>query len=105
MKLAEYAALDGMGLHHLIATRQVTAMEVAQAALAAIEAVNPKVNAVLDYWPEEVEIQSAGIMSADPRPLGGVPFLLKTSGSQCRDARARCAVAWRWEPSQRKTRT
>ncbi|KAI3601720.1 putative amidase [Cupriavidus necator H850] len=80
MKLAEYTALDGMGLHHLIATREVTAMEVAQAALAAIEAVNPQVNAVLDYWPEEVEIQSAGIVSADPRPLGGVPFLLKDLG-------------------------
>lgn len=80
MKLAEYAALDGMGLHHLIAAREVTATEVAKAALAAIEAVNPHVNAVLDYWPEEVDIQSAGTVSPDPRPLGGVPFLLKDLG-------------------------
>jgi len=80
MKLTEYTAFDGMGLHQLIAAREVTATEVAQAALAAIEAVNPQINAVLDYWPEEVAMQSAGNLCSDQTPLGGVPFLLKDLG-------------------------
>lgn len=85
MKLAEYTVLDGMGLHALIAAGEVTAVEVAQAALAAIDAVNPRINAVLEDWPDEAIAQALAVDTARAahvaqRPLAGVPFLLKDLG-------------------------
>jgi Asp-tRNA(Asn)/Glu-tRNA(Gln) amidotransferase A subunit family amidase len=42
----EYAAQDGLGLGALVASKQVTADELLQAALAAVERLNPKINAI-----------------------------------------------------------
>lgn len=78
MKLAEYASLDGVALHHLISGRQVSAAEVATAAQHALEAVNPQVNAVVEHWPAE----EGALASEDGqnRPFSGVPFLIKDLG-------------------------
>ncbi|MGH7024771.1 MAG: hypothetical protein ACREEB_14445, partial [Caulobacteraceae bacterium] len=46
MNASDYMAQDATGLAALIAARKVSAHEVMQAALARLEAVNPRLNAV-----------------------------------------------------------
>ena len=75
ISLADYARYDGLGLAELVATRQVTAEELAAAALAAAEKVNPKLNAVLQTLADE---SSAEIRAGLPRgAFTGVPLLIK----------------------------
>ena len=75
MTLAEYAAYDALGLAALVAKKQVSPRELAQLAAAAIAAVNPAVNAVVETYPDRID-------DLDERTLGqgpfrGVPFLIK----------------------------
>ena len=75
MKLAEYAAYDALGLAALVASKQVTPTELAATAAAAIAAINPAVNAVVETYPDRID-------ALDERRLGngpflGVPFLMK----------------------------
>ena len=75
MKLAEYASHDASGLAALVATRQVSPAELAATAAAAIVAINPAINAVVETYPDRIE-------ALDERRLGngpfrGVPFLMK----------------------------
>ena len=75
MNLTEYAAHDALGLAALVATRQVSPTELAATAAAAIAAVNPAINAVVETYPDRIE-------KLDERKLGdgpfrGVPFLMK----------------------------
>jgi amidase len=75
MKLAEYASHDALGLAALVADRQVTPTELAATAAAAIAAINPRVHAVVETYPDRIE-------ALDERSLGrgpfrGVPFLMK----------------------------
>lgn len=69
MLVSEYADHDGLGLAALIARGEVVAAEVRAAALQAIAAVNPTVNAVIESWDDE-PVPAAG-------PFAGVPFLVK----------------------------
>ena len=75
MDLKEYASYDALGIAELVAKRQVSPKEVAQTAMRAIEAANPRVNAVVETYPDRIE-------DLDERRLGtgpfrGVPFLIK----------------------------
>jgi amidase len=71
----EYRAQDGVGLAQLISQGQVSAAEVAGAAISLIEALNPRLNAVvLDRF----DAARAEAERLRPRgPLAGAPFLLK----------------------------
>ncbi|RON50149.1 amidase [Pseudomonas frederiksbergensis] len=69
MNLNEYAALDGIGLARLVAAGEVSAKELADLALAAVQRVNPQINAVIETWRPTVT-EGTG-------PLAGVPFLIK----------------------------
>jgi amidase len=71
MTLDEYSREDAVGLAELVRRRDVSATELAQTALAAIAAVNPKINAVVETFPERAASATAF------GPLGGVPFLRK----------------------------
>ncbi len=71
MTLDEYSRYDAVGLSELVRRREVSPSELAQTALAAIEAVNPKINAVVETFPERVA-SATGL-----GPLGGVPFVRK----------------------------
>ncbi|MFI2188304.1 amidase [Streptomyces sioyaensis] len=71
MDLSEYVSYDATGLAELVARREVTAAELAEAARRAIEAVNPVLNAVVESWPAE-DAPATG-----SAPLHGVPFLIK----------------------------
>lgn len=75
MTLAEYADFDGIGLADLLRKGEVEPGELAELALLGIEAVNPRLNAVIETFPERVaELKALGTL---PRPFGGVPFLVK----------------------------
>ncbi|PKV97135.1 amidase [Amycolatopsis echigonensis] len=74
VKISEYASCDAVGLADLIARGEVTAAEVADAAARAVEAVNPRINAVVEAWPPE-DAPAPG-----SAPLAGVPFLIKDLG-------------------------
>lgn len=71
----------------LVRSRAVSAVEVTQSALARLEAVNPKINAVIEYRPEE-SLQAAEAIDAllaqgqDPGPLAGVPVTIKVNVDQ-----------------------
>lgn len=70
MRHEEYAKFDAVGLAQLVERGEVSPAEVLAAAEARIDAVNPKINAVVH------RIQPAAAAAGDG-PLSGVPFLLK----------------------------
>jgi amidase len=71
----DYGNHDGVGLAELIRSRQVSAGEVLEAAIARIEQINPQLNAVVRPLFDKARSQvGAGVGEA---PLAGVPFLIK----------------------------
>jgi amidase/6-aminohexanoate-cyclic-dimer hydrolase len=75
----EYDRYDALGLAELIASKQVSASEVLEAAIARIEALNPAINAVVHKMYDEAR---RSIRAGLPQgPLTGVPFLLKDLGA------------------------
>ena len=48
MKPAEYAGFDGLGLTELIRKREVTPREIGRCLIEAVDAVNPRLNAVIE---------------------------------------------------------
>lgn len=79
MKLTEYTSFDGTGLAELISQGEVTAQEVRDAAINAIEEVNDEVNAVIEVWDDERGLRS-GV-------LQGVPMLVKDLGISVKNRR------------------
>lgn len=79
--------LSASELASLIKSRKVSANEAAQAGLARLDAVNPKINAVVDHRPDDVLAQAASIDAAIARgdevgPLAGVPVTIKVNVDQ-----------------------
>lgn len=72
MKLSEYVRYDALGLAALVAKGHVRSEELQTAALQAIGAVNPRINAVVEHWPGEAP--DAGCADG---AFAGVPFLIK----------------------------
>ena len=71
MNLNEYANQDATGLATLIRSGEVSATEVQAAARQAIEAVNPKINALAaPLFDKPLDYNSSG-------PFAGVPFAIK----------------------------
>ena len=70
--------LSAADLAQLIKSKKVSAKEAATSALARLDAVNPKINAVIDHRPAEVLAQADAIDAAIARgepmgPFAGVP--------------------------------
>ncbi|ANV99919.1 amidase family protein [Bradyrhizobium icense] len=79
--------LSAAEMASLIKSKKVSAKEAATAALARLDAVNPKINAVIDHRSEDVLAQAAAIDAAiargeDAGPLGGVPVTVKVNIDQ-----------------------
>lgn len=75
MRDDEYLNYDGLGLAALVRRGEVSAGELAESAIARIEAVNPHLNAVIRTRYELARREAAAV---DPRaPFAGVPFLVK----------------------------
>ena len=79
--------LSATDLAGLIKTKKISAKEAAEAGLARLDAVNPKINAVVDHRPAEVLAEAAAIDAAlargeDPGVLAGVPITIKVNVDQ-----------------------
>jgi amidase len=79
--------LSAAELAGLIRSKKVSAREAASAALARLDAVNPKINAVVDHRPKDVLAQAGTIDAAIARnqevgPLAGVPVTVKVNIDQ-----------------------
>jgi len=76
----EILDLDGVAQAELIRRKQVSPLELADAAIARIERVNPQINAVIIPLYEKARALARGGLLPQG-PLTGVPFLLKDLGS------------------------
>jgi amidase len=79
--------LSATDIAALIRSKQVSAKEAASVALARLDAVNPKINAVIDHRPEDVLAQAGAVDAAIARnqdlgPLAGVPVTVKVNIDQ-----------------------
>jgi len=75
MRTDEYAAMDALAIAAAVRSGQVSALEVTEAAIAAIEALNPHLNALVlkDFERARNVARQVPLASA----LAGVPFLIK----------------------------
>ena len=79
--------LSATDIAALVRSKKISAKEAASAALARLDAVNPKINAVVDHRPADVLAQAAAIDAAiargdDVGPLAGVPVTVKVNIDQ-----------------------
>jgi amidase len=79
MNLAEYAGYDGLGLAELVRARQISAKELGLLFLAAADKVNPRINGVIETYPDRVAALDPN--TAPGGIFAGVPFMLKDIGS------------------------
>ncbi len=75
--LEDYQQYDAIGLAELIRRGDVSALELTDTAIATIEQINPKLNAVTHKFFQQAREQAQQALSAGP--LAGVPFLIKDS--------------------------
>ncbi|MEV8019908.1 amidase [Streptomyces sp. NPDC086554] len=71
MRVSEYVSHDAVGLAELVAQGEVTPAELEAAAREAAQAVNPRINAIVETWQADDE------PTPGSTPLSGVPFLIK----------------------------
>ncbi|NED83624.1 amidase, partial [Streptomyces sp. SID11233] len=55
MKVSEYVSFDAVGLAELVAEGTVRPVELEAAARQAVQAVDPRINAVVETWPSDDE--------------------------------------------------
>ena len=70
-----FSGYDGVGQAELVRSKQATALELVNSAIARIEAANPKLNAVVWEMFEHARTRAKGALPASP--LTGVPYLVK----------------------------
>jgi len=75
MAFAEYGKLDGLGLAALVKEKKVTALELADEAIARAERINPKINAII--FKAFDAARGSAKNGAPDGPFSGVPMLLK----------------------------
>src|SRR5262245_13648862 len=75
MKLSEFSKYDALGLAELVARHDVSPKELALTSAAAIKAINPEVNAVVETYPDRIEGLDENTLGRGP--FRGVPFLMK----------------------------
>jgi amidase len=71
----EYSNYDALGLADLVHNEDVTTTEILEAALAKAEQYNPRLNAIIDYFPEEACAALKHIRQDSA--FAGVPMLIK----------------------------
>lgn len=75
MNLAEYSSYDASGLAELVRRKEISAKELAKTAAAAIAKANPRINAVVELYPDRIEDLDEATLGSGP--FRGVPFLIK----------------------------
>ena len=92
MNAREYVAYDAVGLSELVQRGEVSALELADAAIERIEALNGRLNAVVETNYEAARLAAR---AADPaRPLAGVPFLAKAMDTVVAGLRLTASCRW-----------
>ncbi|UPJ76874.1 amidase [Bradyrhizobium sp. 187] len=76
MRLSEYVEHDAVGLASLVKDGGITPVELTRLARAAYDEVNPKINAVVEFY-DDAEV----LRGSDGGPFQGVPFLRKDIGA------------------------
>jgi amidase len=77
----ELGRLDAIGQADLVRRGEVSALELVDAAIERIEALNPRLNAVVTPLFDRARTQAAGLATSPETPFPGVPFLLKDLGA------------------------
>jgi amidase len=72
--MSRYERYDGLGLAELVRKGEVGALELVEESIARIEAVNPKINAIICKLYDAARLAATGPLDG---PFAGVPFLLK----------------------------
>lgn len=80
MSVDAYADYDGIGLAELVAKKDVTPLELVDAAIDRIERHNPSLNAIVHKGYEDARDWAKG--NLPDGPFRGVPFLIKDLGVQ-----------------------
>lgn len=85
--MSELWQMSASEVARLVRTRKVSAREVAEAALQRLDAVNPRINAIVDCRPDQVREQADLVdtmlaQGNDPGPLAGVPVTVKINLDQ-----------------------
>jgi amidase len=75
----EWASHDALGLAELVRAGDVTPRELARQAAAAVAALNPRLNAVIEVWDDRVNGLDEGALGDGP--FRGVPFAWKDLGT------------------------
>jgi amidase len=83
--LAELDALDCTAMAELVRNREVSPLELVDAVIDRIEALNPALNAVVTPMFDEARATAAEPLG--PGPFAGVPYLLKDILASCAGAR------------------
>lgn len=74
-RLPEYISYDAVGLAELVRRGELSPLELIEAAIERIEAVNPRLNAVIHRMSDQARaVVRQGVPDG---PFGGVPFLVK----------------------------
>ncbi|PQP81757.1 amidase [Paenibacillus sp. PCH8] len=76
MSSFSYTSYDAVGLAELIRSREVSPVELLEAAFARLEEINPQLNAVIRTYETRAR-QEAGLVRPGEQPFAGVPLLLK----------------------------
>jgi amidase len=82
LNLNELSTMDGLAQADLVRRREVTPLELVDAAIARIERLNPTINAVITSLFDEA--RRAAVSDLPDGPFRGVPFLLKDIGAMQR---------------------
>ena len=95
MDLKEYGTYDGLGLAELVSAGEVTPRELAECAIAATEAINPSLGAVVEVYADRVESLGDDLPSG---PFRGVPTMVKDlfhgeAGKRCGNG-SRLSADW-----------
>lgn len=81
--LSDYLAHDAIGLAKLVRTREASARELLDVAIARAEAANPAINALVlkDYDAARQRASRADAQPPGDAPFAGVPYLIKDLGA------------------------
>lgn len=75
--MKDYAAHDALGLAALVRRKEVSPLELVEAAIARIEAHNPALNAVIYKAYDQARAQASDPTGLPDGPFRGLPFLIK----------------------------
>jgi amidase len=77
--------LDAIAQAELVKRREASALELVEAAISRVEALNPTLNFLATPMFEEARTRAKGALPAGP--LSGVPYLIKDLGQPCKGVR------------------